>query len=133
MPLGVLISISYQIMRDMTKSKRVEEDDRVVSRVVRVKMSPKIEPPSRIRRNSGIFTGDCLNIFDPKGLHLTSDVVSNPFWDKLAQREVELSLDFSPENAFEEMIKWTEEGKLWRYPIDNEQGLFLSHIRGGHF
>jgi len=27
-----------------------------------------------------------------------------------------------PSNAFEEMIQWTEEGKLWTFPIDNEQG-----------
>ena len=27
-----------------------------------------------------------------------------------------------PSNAFEEQIRWTEEGKLWKFPIDNEQG-----------
>lgn len=27
---------------------------------------------------------------------------------------------FGPENSFEEQIKWTEEGKQWPYPIDNE-------------
>ncbi|CAG5126749.1 unnamed protein product [Candidula unifasciata] len=25
-----------------------------------------------------------------------------------------------PRNAFEEMIQWTKEGKLWKFPIDNE-------------
>jgi len=27
-----------------------------------------------------------------------------------------------PDDGFEEMARWTEEGKLWQYPIDNEQG-----------
>lgn len=25
-----------------------------------------------------------------------------------------------PRNAFEEQIEWTENGKMWPYPIDNE-------------
>jgi hypothetical protein len=25
-----------------------------------------------------------------------------------------------PRNAFEETIEWTEKGKLWPYPINNE-------------
>lgn len=28
-----------------------------------------------------------------------------------------------PTNGFDYLIKLTEQGKLWRYPIDNEQGL----------
>jgi hypothetical protein len=28
-----------------------------------------------------------------------------------------------PNNGFEEMINLTDEGKLWRFPIDNEQGI----------
>ena len=25
-------------------------------------------------------------------------------------------------NALEEMILWTKQGKLWQFPVDNEQG-----------
>ena len=28
-----------------------------------------------------------------------------------------------PNNSFEEMIQWTEEGKMWPYPINNEYQL----------
>lgn len=31
--------------------------------------------------------------------------------------------DQLPSNGFEDLIRLTEEGKLWKYPIDNEQGL----------
>jgi hypothetical protein len=29
----------------------------------------------------------------------------------------------APLNGFEEAIQYTNEGKLWNFPIDNEQGL----------
>lgn len=31
--------------------------------------------------------------------------------------------DLPVSNAFEEQIRWTKEGKLWKFPIDNEQGM----------
>ncbi|KAK6744536.1 hypothetical protein RB195_011326 [Necator americanus] len=39
-------------------------------------------------------------------------------WDSRAARIMNQS--FGPENSFEEQIKWTNEGKQWPYPIDNE-------------
>ncbi|VDK60395.1 unnamed protein product, partial [Cylicostephanus goldi] len=39
-------------------------------------------------------------------------------WDLRAARIMNQSL--GPENSFEEQIKWTEDGKQWPYPIDNE-------------
>ncbi|XP_066593878.1 small ribosomal subunit protein mS31 [Prorops nasuta] len=44
-------------------------------------------------------------------------------WQKLQKKELILNSLYAPENIFQEMIKWTEEGKLWHFPIDNEQGL----------
>ena len=29
-----------------------------------------------------------------------------------------------PINGFEEMIQLTNDGKLWNFPIDNEQGMY---------
>jgi len=42
-------------------------------------------------------------------------------WKKQFDTQLEES-KFFPHNAFEEMIQWTEEEKLWKFPIDNEQG-----------
>ncbi|PIO69503.1 hypothetical protein TELCIR_08668, partial [Teladorsagia circumcincta] len=39
-------------------------------------------------------------------------------WDHRAARIMNQSL--GPENSFEEQIEWTEQGKQWPYPIDNE-------------
>nr|CDJ82701.1 Protein MRPS-31 [Haemonchus contortus] len=54
-------------------------------------------------------------------------------WDLRAARIINQSL--GPENSFEEQIQWTEQGKQWPYPIDNEYMLgpeaevpFYDHI-----
>jgi hypothetical protein len=36
-------------------------------------------------------------------------------------RELRLLSTPAPRNALEEMILWTEQGKLWHFPVDNEQ------------
>nr|CAG4646203.1 EOG090X04UC [Macrothrix elegans] len=44
-------------------------------------------------------------------------------WDELYKRELDLTITHPPENGFQQMIMWTKQGKLWQFPIDNEQGL----------
>jgi len=46
-------------------------------------------------------------------------------FDKLEAEESKRLMTLPPSNAFEEMIRWTEEGKLWTFPIDNEQGMII--------
>ena len=43
-------------------------------------------------------------------------------WEFLEERERQLSIMRPPDNIFEQHILWTEQGKLWKFPIDNEQG-----------
>lgn len=44
-------------------------------------------------------------------------------WNELVKNDIKMSRIQIPMNGFEELIQLTEEGKLWRFPIDNEQGL----------
>lgn len=44
-------------------------------------------------------------------------------WNKMLQRNPDRTASFIPQHGFDEMIKLTEEGRLWKFPIDNEQGL----------
>lgn len=59
----------------------------------------------------------------------TKDIQENPdaprlkTWEKLQQRELRLLATPPPKNAYEEMILWTEQGKLWKFPINNEDGM----------
>ena len=43
-------------------------------------------------------------------------------WNMLEERELRLVSSQVPNNGFEQMIRWTEQGKLWKFPINNEQG-----------
>lgn len=42
-------------------------------------------------------------------------------WSHLEKSE--LNISNPPSNYFEKMILWSEQGKVWNFPIDNEQGL----------
>nr|SVE74135.1 EOG090X04UC [Daphnia barbata] len=44
-------------------------------------------------------------------------------WEMLYQKELELAVTHPPTNGFQQMIQWTKQGKVWHFPIDNEQGL----------
>ncbi|CAH0387656.1 unnamed protein product [Bemisia tabaci] len=51
------------------------------------------------------------------------DPVNIPTWRRLVNEEIKFTVTHPPKNYFEEMIQWTEQGKLWLFPIDNEQGM----------
>lgn len=53
---------------------------------------------------------------------------TSPIWEKYEQDELNRISSIPPRNAFEEMIQWTKDGILWKFPIDNEQGLFYKLI-----
>lgn len=61
-------------------------------------------------------------------------------WDRLTQDQIKNSHIRLPLNGFDEMILLTEQGRLWKYPVDNEQGLdaeksvpFEEHVFLDHF
>lgn len=49
-------------------------------------------------------------------------------WNKLENHELRLRISTAPRNYFEKMAYWTEEGKIWHFPIDNEQGTKRKHF-----
>lgn len=121
-------SISYKILSSKTESKKFDDQIGTISKVVRIKLpqdsfsdfSDQSRPYRK--RSKSLFSNECLSIFDPKGIYLTDQTYKNSLWHKLAERELELFLERPPKNFFEEMIKLTDDGKMWKYPIDNEQG-----------
>lgn len=44
-------------------------------------------------------------------------------WNKLQADQIQATQMRIPLNGFEEAIQMTEEGRLWKYPIDNEYGM----------
>ena len=44
-------------------------------------------------------------------------------WSNYYDKELKEAQEILPNNGFEEMIMLTNEGKLWKFPIDNEQDI----------
>lgn len=49
---------------------------------------------------------------------------------QLERKQWEKEVTFPPENALQEQIRWTKEGRLWKFPIDNEQGESPGYYQG---
>lgn len=74
-----------------------------------------------VRVSVDLFGGKPLGIFtNTAELQDTPDILST--WNYLNRRELKLAATHPPRNYFEKMAIWTEQGKLWKFPIDNEQG-----------
>lgn len=43
-------------------------------------------------------------------------------WDLEFAKQLSQSSNQMPCNKLEEMIQWTKDGKMWQYPINNEDG-----------
>lgn len=69
-----------------------------------------------------VFGGTPLDIFEVGKLIEHQDSLNT--WGKLKRHEFRLNMLYAPRNYFEKMAYWTEEGKIWKFPIDNEQGKY---------
>lgn len=69
----------------------------------------------------------CVTIVHVSGCHVV-DPTDN-LWYQLDKQGKEIhKLNVPMYNGFDDMIRLTKEGKMWHYPIDNEQG---TNVRGG--
>lgn len=76
-----------------------------------------------IEERVDLFGSPPLGIFPSKEeVDKWPEVKLNETWKDLYSRELRLAVIHPPANYFQEMILWTKQGKLWRFPIDNEQG-----------
>jgi len=81
-----------------------------------------------------IWGGTPLGIFTEPVLEKHEDDQVLNMWRRCRERELRILSTPSPRNALEEMILWTEQEKLWQFPVDNEQGLdysddaFYNHV-----
>ncbi|KAJ6648575.1 28S ribosomal protein S31, mitochondrial [Pseudolycoriella hygida] len=82
----------------------------------------EIRSKPSVRMNVDLFGGKPLGIFTNAGdLQDSPDTLST--WNHLQNKELKLAVTHPPRNYFEKMVLWTEQGKLWKFPIDNEQGM----------
>ncbi|TWW74838.1 28S ribosomal protein S31, mitochondrial [Takifugu flavidus] len=77
-----------------------------------------------IRRRKSFHSGKRLNIFSPATSEEAELAPARPtLWDVEFANQLSVSINHQARNGLEEMIQWTKEGKLWKYPINNEDGL----------
>ncbi|KAK4301947.1 hypothetical protein Pmani_025937 [Petrolisthes manimaculis] len=95
------------------------------------RLSPERPIPKTIQRVD-LFGAKPLGIFTSKCSK--SENVSSilPVWEALHEEELKRSMSHPPDNAFVEMMTWTNQGKLWTFPIDNEFGLESEKKIGFH-
>lgn len=77
----------------------------------------------RVTEAIDLFGAEALGIFtnvDQLKLNILTET-----WADLQNRDLRLAFTQPPANYFQQMILWTEQGKLWKFPIDNEQGLYF--------
>jgi len=96
------------------------------------KVDPELVKDNRNRFNSrtsfdsprgSLFDGTPLKIFEGVEFESSKTAGRMTMWTKLNERELQLSVASPPTNGYEQMILWTQQGKLWQFPINNEQGL----------
>ncbi|UJR26860.1 hypothetical protein I4U23_008171 [Adineta vaga] len=66
-----------------------------------------------------LWSGEPLGIFNSKEPFSKLSAL----WDKYEKEELLRVSSIPPRNAFEEMIQWTKDGILWKFPVDNEQDI----------
>ncbi|CAF2074563.1 unnamed protein product [Rotaria magnacalcarata] len=69
-----------------------------------------------------LWTGEPLGIFTAKDVNDLSSK-SSPLWEKYENDELIRTSTIPPRNGFEEMIQWTKDGIIWKFPVDNEQDI----------
>ncbi|WKY02492.1 hypothetical protein Q1695_016064 [Nippostrongylus brasiliensis] len=107
--------------------KMLYQDDVLGDGKVRKTIKPDPSVPSLLNGSKRLGIWENLEGHQDRSVGFWSE------WDLRAARIMNKSL--GPENAFEEQIEWTEQGKQWPYPIDNEYMLgpeaevpFYDHI-----
>ncbi|KAF5396227.1 Mitochondrial ribosomal protein S31 [Paragonimus heterotremus] len=98
-------------LADMLSSTQLEKPRGFSSR-----FSRKLPAPLKLE----LFVRKGVPVLDFKGQKITVQV-NCPVFDVVNDLEACLRSSSSPYNQFEEWLQWTVEGKMWRFPIDNEQ------------
>lgn len=106
---------------------------------MRKALSPANKEKFSNRRDMKHPSTGSVNLFGDKGLNLFKEAIFKDIptfcntWEYLEKRELKITITHPPANHFEQMILWTDQGKLWKFPINNEQDIeddvdFSEHV-----
>ena len=111
------------------KSEKVSTENLEISttkkfNIMELDGSNNLKYTSKKKLTYNLTSGAGLLIFSQPNLEEITNLVTkeSPIWENYNQNELKLKYESPPLNGFDEMINLTNEGKLWKFPIDNEQG-----------
>lgn len=81
-----------------------------------------VHKTTKTSKKFDLFGAPPLGIFSKEDVQKTS-IEKSSLFDIIEAEELKKSVRFPPRNSFEEMMQWTEDGKMWQFPIDNEQDI----------
>lgn len=118
---------SDYVRRTLAAAKNFQQQPRREGLVDRQLQSTQKREQKRPKREAETYTGSVnlfgaepLGIFkEPNELKDTPDKLKT--WSHLQRYELQLQVTHPPSNYYEKIALWTEQGKVWRFPIDNEQ------------
>ncbi|GFS96748.1 28S ribosomal protein S31, mitochondrial [Nephila pilipes] len=94
-----------------------EKRKRFESRALQSRQQPLRVSQTKIN----LFDAPPLDIFTLSGE--PSIETEKSVWQTLEDKNLKLLTQYAPANGFEEMIMWTEQGKHWEFPINNQRDL----------
>ncbi|KYN21725.1 28S ribosomal protein S31, mitochondrial [Trachymyrmex cornetzi] len=106
-------SVSRKLLQSVKASKEKLQD------------TDKTTPHTRFK-DIDLWNGKPSDIFESMNA-ASPNIPELKTWAALEQRELKTLTTYPPANVFQELILWTEQGKLWKFPIDNEQGMEEEH------
>jgi len=101
-------SISRQLNSTKASKKQIQNTDK--------------EKPHVRLQNINLWNAEPSHIFENMGA-TSPNIPELKIWVVLEQKELKALTTYPPANIFQELIFWTEQGKLWKFPVDNEQGM----------
>uniref|UniRef100_A0A1B6IPQ4 Small ribosomal subunit protein mS31 n=1 Tax=Homalodisca liturata TaxID=320908 RepID=A0A1B6IPQ4_9HEMI len=141
--LNILLRTSdpnTQTLKDILKNMKVDKSRDPSSRAQQVRDTlakqatadtdgpgqPKLKPELKKPKKKSAATVDILGAAPStyfKDLQPVPAPCELQTWRLCAARDLRLTVTHPPTNIYEQMIQWTDQGMLWHFPIDNEQGL----------
>ncbi|XP_046603032.1 28S ribosomal protein S31, mitochondrial [Neodiprion virginianus] len=106
--------------------QKTKQNAPIQQQMSRPKFSGQSRKKIHINARVTVDSGNPLGIFevDPEAV-VDPNIPTLQTWDHLEKRDLKLLVTHPPIHFIDQMIQWTEQGKLWRFPIDNEQDLTI--------
>ncbi|CAF0818332.1 unnamed protein product, partial [Brachionus calyciflorus] len=119
----------------------IKKDENVVRREKVDKRKVPFWAESPYQKFQNLSGGNGLALFGSDFKPVVTTTLESPIWSMHHDEQLKLAQQSLPINGFDELIQLTNEGKIWKFPIDNEQGVdesdagvpFHEHIFLDHY